>query len=183
MVWQSGRRINTFFEELTRVFGARFLTCTRVLRPLDSLLSMSMREGETLKIYSDRYWELYNEIDGDFEVGLLMNLDLWKSLTMKTPRNVHQLMNWIEGHKRVVDNQSSTRGKSKVSTNDWRDNSGGQFSSSQPRREYYNQSSHGNAAPQMVNSVFKESKHQILHKIRHKPYFNGQTRWWVTPLK
>ena len=54
---------------------------------------MSMREGETLKIYSDRYWELYNEIDWDFEVGLLMNLDLWKSLTMKTPRNVHQLMN------------------------------------------------------------------------------------------
>ena len=60
-----------------------------------------MREGETLKIYSDRYWELYNEIDGDFEdvvvwtfkVGLLMNLDLWKSLTMKPPQNVHQLMN------------------------------------------------------------------------------------------
>ena len=152
---------------------------------------MSMREGETLKTYFDRYWELYNEIDGDFEdvvvrtfkVGLLMNLDLWKSLTMKTPRNVHQLMNWIEGHKRVEDNQSSTRGKSKVSTNDRRDNSGGQFSSSQPRREYYNQPSHGSAAPKMVNSVFKESKHQILDKIRHKPYFNGQTRWWVTPLK
>ena len=62
---------------------------------------MSMREGEALKTYSDRYWELYNEIDGDFEdvvvqtfkVGLLMNLDLWKSLTMKTPRNLHQLMN------------------------------------------------------------------------------------------
>ena len=43
------------FEELTRAFGARFVTCSRVPRPLDSLLSMVMREGETLKTYSDRY--------------------------------------------------------------------------------------------------------------------------------
>jgi len=55
------------FEELTRAFGARFVTCSRVPRPLDSLLSLSMREGETLKIYSDRYWEIYNKIDGDFK--------------------------------------------------------------------------------------------------------------------
>ncbi|XP_075654835.1 uncharacterized protein LOC142625005 [Castanea sativa] len=52
------------FEELTRDFGARFLTCSRVPKPLDSLLSMSMREGETLKTYFNRF---YNEIDGDFK--------------------------------------------------------------------------------------------------------------------
>ena len=55
------------FEELTWAFRARFVTCSRVPRPLDSLLSMSMKKGETLKNYSDRYWEIYNEIDGDFE--------------------------------------------------------------------------------------------------------------------
>ena len=38
------------FQELTKAFGARFVTCSRVSRPLDSLLSMAMREGETLKI-------------------------------------------------------------------------------------------------------------------------------------
>ena len=43
------------FEELTRVFGSHFITCSRVPQPLDSLLSMSMLEGETLKTYSDRY--------------------------------------------------------------------------------------------------------------------------------
>ena len=43
------------FKELMRAFGARFVIYSRVLRPLDSLLSMSMREGETLKNYSDRY--------------------------------------------------------------------------------------------------------------------------------
>ena len=26
-----------------------------------------MRDGETLKMYSDRYWKMYNEIDGNFE--------------------------------------------------------------------------------------------------------------------
>lgn len=43
------------FEELTRSFRARFVMCSHVPRPLDSLLSMLMREGETLKNYSDRY--------------------------------------------------------------------------------------------------------------------------------
>ena len=32
------------YEELTRAFGARFVTCNKVPRPLDSLLSMALRE-------------------------------------------------------------------------------------------------------------------------------------------
>jgi len=55
------------FEDLSRAFGARFVTCSRVPLPLDSLLSMVMGEGETLKTYSDRYLETFNEIDGGFE--------------------------------------------------------------------------------------------------------------------
>ena len=42
------------FKELTWAFESRFITCSRVPRPLDSLLSMTMQEGETLKMYSDR---------------------------------------------------------------------------------------------------------------------------------
>ena len=55
------------FKEFTRAFGASFVTCTRVPKPLDSLLSMIMQEGETLKTYSDRYWEMFNKIDGNFD--------------------------------------------------------------------------------------------------------------------
>ena len=55
------------FKEFTRAFGSHFITCSRVPRPLDSLLSLPVREGETLKTYSDRYWEMFNEIDGDFD--------------------------------------------------------------------------------------------------------------------
>ena len=43
------------FKELMRAFEARFVTYSWVSRPSDSLLLMSMREGETLKNYSDRY--------------------------------------------------------------------------------------------------------------------------------
>ena len=87
-------------KELTRTFRPRFITCNRVPRPLDSLLSMTMREGETLKTYSDRYWEMFNEIDGNFDdvairtfkVGLLVKHGLRKSLTRKPVNSVRKLM-------------------------------------------------------------------------------------------
>ena len=57
MRWFNGLRANSIesFKKLTRAFGARFITCCRVPRPLGSLLTISMQEGETLKTYSDRY--------------------------------------------------------------------------------------------------------------------------------
>ena len=60
MRWFNSLRANSIesFKKLTRAFGARFITCSRVPRPLGSLLSMSLREGETLKAYLDRYWEM-----------------------------------------------------------------------------------------------------------------------------
>ena len=52
---------------------------------------MSMREGETLKAYSYRYWEMFNEIDvnyddvaiNTFKTGLPAEHDLRKSLIGK----------------------------------------------------------------------------------------------------
>ena len=74
---------------------------------------MTMREGETLKTYSDRYWEIFNEINENFDnvairtfkVGLLAEHDLRKSLTRKPARSVHQLMDRIDEYKRVKENQ------------------------------------------------------------------------------
>ena len=79
------------FEEMIRAFRARFITCSKVFKPVDLLLSMAIREGETLKTYSDKYWETYNEIDENFEdvavrtfkVGFPIEHELRKSLTMK----------------------------------------------------------------------------------------------------
>ena len=75
---------------------------------MGSLLSMSMREGEILKAYSDRYWDMFNEIEGDyddvaistFKAGLLAEHDLRKSLTGKPVISVRQLMDWIDKYRR-----------------------------------------------------------------------------------
>ena len=57
MRWFDGLRADSIgsFKELTRAFGSSFITCSRIPQPLDSLLSLSMRERETLKTYLDRY--------------------------------------------------------------------------------------------------------------------------------
>ena len=115
MRWFNGLRPNSIdsFKKLTRAFGARFITCSRVPRPLGSLLSMSMREGETLKVYSDRYWEMFNEIDGDyddvaistFKAGLAAEHSFRKSLMGKPVASVRQLMDRIDKYRRVEDDQ------------------------------------------------------------------------------
>ncbi|XP_075670074.1 uncharacterized protein LOC142639820 [Castanea sativa] len=110
------------FEELTRAFGARFIKCSGVSKPVDSLLSIMMREGETLKTYSNRYWEMYNEIDGDFEdevvrtfkVGLPTKHELRKLLTMKPAFSMCQLMDRIDKYKRVKEDQIQGKSKAKM---------------------------------------------------------------------
>ena len=110
------------FKELMRAIGARFITCSKVPKPVDSLLSMAMSEGETLKTYSDRYWETYNEIDGNFKdvamrtfkVRLPTEHELRKSLTMKSTSNMRQLMDRIEEYKQVEKDQMQGKGKAKM---------------------------------------------------------------------
>ena len=117
------------FRELTQAFSSCFFMCSRVPRPLDSLLFLSMREGETLKSYSDRYWEMYSEIDDNFEdvaistfkVGLPNEHGLRKSLTDKPVTSVRQLMDRIDKYKRVEEDQQQVKGKTKVIPQERRD--------------------------------------------------------------
>ena len=57
MRWFDGLEVGSIdsFKELTQAFGSRLITCSRVPRPLDSLFSLSIREGETLKKYLEKY--------------------------------------------------------------------------------------------------------------------------------
>ena len=113
--WFDGLKPNSIgsFKQLTQAFGSRFIMCNRVFQPLDSLLSLSMREGETLKAYADRYWEMYNEIEGNFDdvaistfkSGLPTEHGLRKSLTGKPVTSLHQLMGRIDKYKRVEEDQ------------------------------------------------------------------------------
>ena len=55
--WFNGLRKGSIhsFAELIQEFGARFITCSRVLQLMDPLLSMKMRVGETLRSYTSWY--------------------------------------------------------------------------------------------------------------------------------
>ncbi|XP_030936025.1 uncharacterized protein LOC115961131 [Quercus lobata] len=146
MRWFNGLRANSIdsFKKLTRAFGARFITCSRVPWPLGSLLSMSMREGETLKTYSDRYWEMFNEIEGEhndmairtFKAGLPAERDLRKSLTGKPVTNVQQLMDQIDKYRRVEEDQIQGKGKAKVIPQEMRDFRSDRYNSNRPQKDY-----------------------------------------------
>ena len=107
--WFNGLKTNSVgsYRQLTQAFGSHFVTNSRAPRPLNALLSLSRYDGETLKAYSNRYWEMYNEMDGNFDdvdINTFKNSlptehDLRKSLIGKPATSVHQLMDRIDKYK------------------------------------------------------------------------------------
>nr|XP_023893054.1 uncharacterized protein LOC112005038 [Quercus suber] len=170
MRWFDGLRAGSIdsFEELTQAFGSRFVTYRRAPRPLASLLSLTMREGETLKKYSNRYWEMFNKIDGDFDgvaistfkLGLPAEHGLRKSLTGKLATNIRQLMDQIDKYKRVEEDRKQDRGKGKVIPKERRDFRLDRYNYNRPRRDFAGKSSP--VVPQVVNTVFREPMHQVF---------------------
>ena len=148
------------FKKLTRAFRACFVTCSRVPRPLDSLQSMTIREGEILKTYSDKYWKMFNEIDGNFDdvtirtfkVGLPAKYDLRKSLTRKPVRSVRQLMDRIDKYKWVEEDQHQVKGKVKVVPQDRRNLKLDRYNNNRPQRDFTGNSR--STTTQVVSTVF-----------------------------
>ena len=131
---------------------------------------MSMREGESEKAYAERYWEMFNEIDGDFDevairtfkVGLPSEHGLRKSLTGKPVTSLRQLMDRVDKYKRIEDDQQQGKEKAKVILQEMRDFRSDRYSNNQPRRDYADQSGSNNT--QVVSAVFREPVHQVLEK-------------------
>ena len=81
-----------------------------------------MHDGETLKTYSDRYWEMYNEMDDNFDdvaintfkSSLPAEHGLRKSLTGKPATSIRQLMDRIDKYKQEKEDQMQGKGKEKV---------------------------------------------------------------------
>ena len=154
---------------------------------MDSLLSLSMRKVETLKAYSNRYWEMYNEIDGDFEdvasstfkVSLPNEYGLRKSLTSKPVTNVCQLMDQIDKYKRVEEDQQQGKGKAKVIPQERRDFKLDRFNTARPRKDYVRPA--GSTNTQVVNAVFRELVHRVPEKIKNEPFFKWSNKMAKNP--
>ena len=138
---------------------------------------MSMQEGETLKAYSDRYWEMFNEIDGSyddvaistFKAGLPVEHDLRKSLTGKPVNSVHLLMDRIDKYRRIEEDQLQGKGKAKVIPQEMKDFRSDRTQNNRPRRDFAGQS--GSTNMQAVNVVFREPVQKVLEKVRNEPFF------------
>ena len=119
-----------------------------------------MQKWEILKTYSNRYWEMFNEIDGDFDnvairtfkVDLPAKHGLRKSLIGKPATSVRQHMDRIDKYKRVEENQQQRKGKVKVIPQERRDFKSNRYNNNRSLRDYVGQS--GPTNTQAVNAVF-----------------------------
>ena len=76
-----------------------------------------------MKTYSDRYWEMFNEIDGDFDdvaiktfkIRLATEHDLRKSLTKKPVRSVLDLWTTLMNTREWRKTNNKERGKVRLS--------------------------------------------------------------------
>jgi hypothetical protein len=94
------------WRELSKAFTTHFITNTKKPKEVDSLMALTIKSGETLKSYSSKYWETYNEIDRcgedlairQFRFGLPQGCRIRQSLTKKLPFSMADLMLRIEQH-------------------------------------------------------------------------------------
>ena len=150
---------------------------------------MSMREGESVKAYAERYWEMFNEIDGDFDevairtfkVGLPSEHGLRKSLTGKPVTSLRQLMDRVDKYKRIKDDQQQRKGKAKVNPQEMRDFRPDRYNNNRLRRDYVEQS--GSNSTQVAGAVFREPVHQVLEKVKNEPFFKWPNKMVGNPEK
>ena len=141
-----------------------------------------------MKAYSDRYWEMFNKIDGSyndvaistFKVGLPAEHDLRKSLTGKPVTNVRLLMDRIDKYRRIEEDQLQGKGKAKVIPQERRDSRSDRAQNNRPRRDFAGQS--GSANTQAVNVVFWEPVQKILEKVRNEPFFKWPNKMAGDPM-
>ena len=115
-----------------------------------------------MKAYSDRYWEMFNEIDGSyddvaistFKAGLPAEHDLRKSLTGKPVTSVRLLMDRIDKYRRIEEDQLQGKGKAKVISQERKDSRSDRIQNNRHRKDFAGQFGFANA--QVINVVFRE---------------------------
>ena len=101
-----------------------------------------------MKAYVERYWEIFNEIDGNFnevairtfKVGFPSEHGLRKSLTGKPVTGLRQLMDRVDKYKRIEDDQQQGKWKGKVIPQAKRDFRLDRYNNNRLRRDYVGQS-------------------------------------------
>uniref|UniRef100_A0A2N9F6H4 Reverse transcriptase domain-containing protein n=1 Tax=Fagus sylvatica TaxID=28930 RepID=A0A2N9F6H4_FAGSY len=133
------------WKKMSKAFTARFIMNTRKPKEIDTFLALTMKAEETLKSYSTRYWEVYNDIDvcdedlavKTFRFGLHQGSRLRQSLTKRSAASMMNLMSRLEQHIRARKSLDPPKASMCLA----------------------------------VYTVFKEPIYRILPQIKDKPYF------------
>ncbi|GFZ00952.1 hypothetical protein Acr_14g0005870 [Actinidia rufa] len=99
------------FYQLTESFVARFVINTKAPKAVSSLLTLKKGKNESIRSYSKRYWETYNEIEecseemvvASYKLGLSPGDRLWENLTLDPPTGLRDLMSRVEMFARLED--------------------------------------------------------------------------------
>ena len=125
-----------------------------------------------MKSYAERYWEMFNEIDGDFDevairtfkVGFPSEHGLRKSLTGKPVTSLQQLINRVDKYKRIEDDQQQGKGKAKFVPQERRNFRIDRYNNNRPRRDYTKQQ-----RPNNENPCIKSWKRLIMNPSSNGP--------------
>uniref|UniRef100_A0A2N9G4Z6 Reverse transcriptase domain-containing protein n=1 Tax=Fagus sylvatica TaxID=28930 RepID=A0A2N9G4Z6_FAGSY len=171
------------WNELAEAFVSRFITNSRKPKEFASLMSMRMKDSESLKNYSARYWEVYNEVDGGtedmamktFKEGLHPESELRHSLSKRSARSMRDLMSRIEQYVRVEEDRARTGALSTQSRPQRRPNNTEQKRAEIPPRNPARFPRPKEAGG--VYTVFNQPIYRIMGDIKNEPFF-----MWPAPL-
>uniref|UniRef100_A0A2N9FSE9 RNase H type-1 domain-containing protein n=1 Tax=Fagus sylvatica TaxID=28930 RepID=A0A2N9FSE9_FAGSY len=171
------------WNELAEAFVSRFITNSRKPKEFASLMSMRMKDSESLKNYSARYWEVYNEVDGGtedmamktFKEGLHPESELRHSLSKRSARNMRDLMSRIEQYVRVEEDRARTGALSAQNRPQRRPNNTEQKRAEIPPRNPTRFPRPKEAVG--VYTVFNQPIYRIMGDIKNEPFF-----MWPAPL-
>uniref|UniRef100_A0A2N9GEY5 RNase H type-1 domain-containing protein n=1 Tax=Fagus sylvatica TaxID=28930 RepID=A0A2N9GEY5_FAGSY len=164
--------------KMAEVFVGRFITNSRRSRGLDTLMVIRLGTNESLKDYSARFWETYNDIDAcaedtalqAFKLGLPPSTGLRQSLTKRPPTTLKKLMDRVERFVRVEEDGGNTNAVvSEVPVSP--PISRPQARTTQTPKARSAPTSYAAPSYKAFQTVFKEPIHRLLEKIKGKPFF------------
>uniref|UniRef100_A0A2N9GNU9 Uncharacterized protein n=1 Tax=Fagus sylvatica TaxID=28930 RepID=A0A2N9GNU9_FAGSY len=139
--------------------------------------------AESLKDYSAKFWETYNDIDGyaedtalqAFKLGLPPSTGLRQSLTKRPPTTLKKLMDRVERFVRVEEDGGNTNTMISEAPIPLAPvppfSSRSQGRTSQAPKSSSVPTSYAPPSCKAFQTVFKEPIHRLLDKIKGKPFF------------
>lgn len=178
------RKIDNF-KELVEQFTARFIINIRIVKGPKALTHLKKKQGETLREYSQRYCELYQEIEDcdlrftitTFKFSLLWDSnDIYNDLTRRPLKTFDDLLTRVDKFLRVEDDDRAANmlNPKREMGNDRKEDGNGKKNKKDDKKC---EKKSGFEAFKAVNAIFTKPIHNIMFEIQWKHFFK-----WPKPL-